>query len=76
MDILKEEMKNLISIKNEYISQSNHMIQLFEKEIKNIQNKIYENCIKENGDHNWISEVEKGMYGETYYYCEKCNLYN
>ena len=48
------------------------MIQLLEKQIKNMQNKIYETCLKENGDHKWIMEVEKGVYGETYYYCEKC----
>jgi len=72
MDILNEEIENLILIKNEYINQSKHMIQLLEKQIKNMQNKIYETCIKDNGDHKWIMEVEKGVYGETYYYCEKC----
>lgn len=74
MDILKEEMENLCTIKNEYINQSKYMIQLLEKKIQNIQNKIYEMCVNENGGHKWVSEVEKGHYGETYYYCEKCKL--
>ena len=70
MEELKNNIETLNNLKQEYYNK----IKLIEKEIENIKNKIYETCVSENGEHKWIMEIEKGMYGETYYFCERCNI--
>ena len=72
MEELKKEMNDLLKLKSEYI----YKIKELEKQIQNIQYKIYKACENENGGHEWIMEVEPGIYGETFYYCKKCDLQN
>jgi hypothetical protein len=71
MDELKKQLNELLICKES----CNNSIFILEKQIKNIQQKIYKTCENEEGGHQWVMEVEKGVYGETYYYCKKCNLF-
>tara|TARA_Y100000992_G_C21250945_1_gene485832 strand:- start:498 stop:719 length:222 start_codon:yes stop_codon:yes gene_type:complete len=67
-DLLKQK-DELIELKYFYLNEINEI----EAKIKNIQNKIYENCIIKNNGHKWIREREEGPYGETFFYCKYCD---
>ena len=72
MEELKREMNYLLKLKDEY----QFKIKELEKQIENIQYKIYKTCENENRGHEWIMEVDSGIYGETFYYCKNCDLQN
>ena len=72
MEELKKEMNDLLKLKGEYQLK----IKVLEKQIKDIQHNIYKTCEIENDGHEWIMEVETGIYGETFYYCKNCDLQN
>ena len=73
------EHEKLIQHQNEiYELQTKYNLKLKELEVKYKENKqkIYENCIKQHGDHEWEAFREDGPYGERYYICKNCNEEN
>ena len=66
---LLQQKSELINKKYEYINK----VTLIEKEIKRVQEMIYENCKAVNNGHEWIREREEGPYGETFFYCKYCD---
>ena len=70
------EHEKLIQYQNEIFKlQTEYNLKLKELEVKYKENKqkIYENCIKQHGEHEWETFREDGPYGERYYICKNCN---
>jgi len=42
--------------------------------VTSINHSIYNECGKLG--HEYVTEIESGMYGETYHVCKKCGVYN
>jgi hypothetical protein len=47
--------------------------ELKKKELEDIDKKIISYCNKQG--HQWVKEIENGMYGETFSVCKKCGLF-
>lgn len=63
MDSLIKEKKRL----ENHIALRKTEVNYLENSVKVIQQKIYNLC-----EHEFVKEVESGMYPETYYLCKKC----
>jgi len=69
LDLLAEQ-KTLLKAK---VACANRLTQLNDKLYK-IQNDIENACVELFGNHDYIEEREDGMYGETFYTCNRCNV--
>ena len=49
-------------------------ISILKDHIKDINRLISKKCIEKNGEHEWISEREEGLYGERYTFCKHCRV--
>jgi len=73
MDELQEnlkKLKELLNIKNKLHSELNDVV--IEMEV--LEKVIYNSCDDLHNGHIWITDIESGMYGETFYVCEICGL--
>jgi len=73
MDKLQENIKklnDLLNIKNKLHSELKNVA----IEIEVLEKVIYNSCDDLHNGHKWITDVEPGMYGETFYVCEICGM--
>tara|TARA_B100000989_G_scaffold276771_1_gene237244 strand:+ start:234 stop:476 length:243 start_codon:yes stop_codon:yes gene_type:complete len=75
---ITEHEKLIIQQKKIYALQHEYTLKLNElsDQLKENKRKIYENCIKQHGHHEWEAFREDGPYGERYYICKNCNSEN
>ena len=73
MDKLQENIKklqDLLNIKNKLHTELDNIV----IEIDVLEKVIYNSCEDLHNEHKWITYVESGMYGETFYVCEICGM--
>jgi len=63
----EDQIKELIREKHEYIQK----IDKLQDSIRLLKEKKSLFC-RSIGGHEWVTEREDGLYGETFTYCEKC----
>ena len=68
MESLKTYKQSLIHERDEYYRR----IEELNAKIKFAEKQMYEECSKEDGGHDWVSERESGPYGQRYKYCKRC----
>ena len=69
-DNLHNKIKKLYNEKQE----CKLKIKLLDREVIKTQYKLSDLCLKNNGKHEWVTEIEDGPYGERFTYCKKCKI--
>jgi hypothetical protein len=68
-------MESLQEKKDELIKETDNALYKYEIkkiELEKIEREIISYCEKQG--HNWVEEIENGMYGERFFICKKCNI--
>jgi|SaaInlStandDraft_7_1057024.scaffolds.fasta_scaffold228419_1 hypothetical protein len=60
---LTEEKKNLLK-----------QLENIEKDMKNNNYQIANQCKKDNNGHKMVNERDEGLYGERYTFCSECGI--
>lgn len=71
MDELKKKQQELLKLKTELLQKINDI----DEQLLNTRFRIIEECGKTTG-HEFITERELGIYGETFTWCKHCNYGN
>ena len=72
LSVKMEELKTKIIDLSATIQQKEHEVYAM-KDLRIVLEKELQSECEENG-HNFINELEGGLYGDTYTYCSICNL--
>lgn len=67
-----EELKNKMNELTIAIQQKEHEVYSMKDRRAAMEKELQSEC--DNNGHNFISEMEGGAYGDTYTYCNICNL--
>lgn len=59
---------------NEEIYYLTEKVKFLREHVKEINKLIAKKCIDKNGEHEWKSEREEGLYGERFTFCKHCKV--
>ena len=69
LEKLIKQKQEILDKKSEYESKITELSNM----VTSINHSIYNEC--GNLGHEYVTEIESGMYGETYHVCKKCGVY-
>ena len=70
MESLLTKKQRLIKEKDDLLKQLEHV----EKDMKNNNYQIANQCKKDNNGHKMVNERDEGLYGERYTFCSECGI--
>ena len=70
LEKLIKQKQEILEEKSEYERKITELSNM----VTSLNHSIYNECGKLG--HEYVTEIESGMYGETYQICKKCGVYN